>query len=195
MTQPVTFLCLAGSARAASFNQRLAAAAAREAGAQGAVVTLLSPRDYAMPLYDGDLEAREGAPHAAVALANHFKTAQAVFIASPEYNASISPFLKNALDWVSRVKADGEPPLFAYKNRVFAIGSASPGALGGMRGLIALRHCMELGLGALVLPDQIAVPNAGQAFDEAGALTDDRSAAALKRVVGAAIDAAARFRR
>ena len=83
-----------------------------------------------------------------------------MFIASPEYNASVTPLLKNTIDWVSRVRERGEPPLAAYKNRVFALGGASDGAYGAMRSLMALRQVLELGCGALVIPDQIAVMRA-----------------------------------
>lgn len=183
MAQPVKFLCLAGSTRAASYNRKLAYAAAAVATAAGAQVTLLEPRDFLMPLYDGDMEERDGPPAQAIALKAHFQAHQAIFISSPEYNASVSPFLKNAIDWVSRVKAEGEEPVAAYKNRVFGLGAASPGGYGGMRGLIALRQVLEIGLGALVIPDQIALPGAMQAFDETGALKDDRMAAMLKKVV------------
>jgi NAD(P)H-dependent FMN reductase len=95
-----------------------------------------------------------------------------VFIAAPEYNASITPLLKNTLDWVSRTKAPDEAQLMVYKGRVFALGAASPGALGGLRGLIALRQTLELGLGALVIPDQVAVGRAGEAFGDDGHLKD-----------------------
>lgn len=183
MAQPVKFLCLAGSTRAASYNRKLAHAAGAIATQAGAEVTVLEPRDYIMPLYDGDLEERDGPPAPAIALKAIFQAHQAIFIASPEYNASTSPFLKNAIDWVSHVKVPGEEPLAAYKNRVFALGAASPGGYGGMRGLIALRQVFELGLGAFVIPDQIALPGAMQAFDDNGALKDERMAAMLKKVV------------
>ena len=115
-----------------------------------------------MPLYDGDLgsgvrPARERR-QAQAADRPH----QGVFIASPEYNASITPLLKNTLDWVSRVRDGKEPPLAAYKNRVFALGGASNGTYGGMRSLMALRQVLELGCGALVIPEQIAVREAAQ---------------------------------
>ena len=106
-----------------------------------------------------------------------------VFIASPEYNASLSPLLKNTLDWVSRVRERGEPPLAAYKGRAFALGAASNGTYGGMRSLMALRHVLELGCGALVIPEQVAVREAATGFDENGHLKDERTAGQLKAVV------------
>ena len=102
-----------------------------------------------------------------VRLKRQFTAHHGIFIASPEYNASITPLLKNTLDWISRVREAGEPPP-PFSERVFALGAASNGTYGGYRSLIALRHVLELGCGALVLPDQVAIRNAATAFDEAG---------------------------
>ena len=119
-----------------------------------------------MPLYDGDLESRSGPPDAAVSLKRMMQNHQGIFIASPEYNASVTPLLKNTLDWVSRVRDGREVPLAAYKDRAFALGGASNGGYGAMRSLMALRQVLEQGCGALVIPDQIAVAWAGEAFDD-----------------------------
>jgi chromate reductase len=113
-----------------------------------------------------------------------------VFIATPEYNASMTPLLKNAVDWISRVRENKEPPLAAYRNRVFALGAASNGTYGGMRSIMALRHVLELGCGALVIPEQIAVREAGQAFDDNDDLKDERNAALLKTVASRLVDLA-----
>src|SRR5690606_33584977 len=137
--------------------------------------------DYPMPLYDGDLEAGSGPPGNAVKLKQLMMAHQGVFIASPEYNASITPLLKNTLDWVSRVRERGEPPLAAYKDRAFALGGASEGPYGALRSLMALRQSLELGCGALVVPDQITVIRAHEAFDDMDNLKDERAAATLKR--------------
>jgi len=175
-------LVFAGSIRSGSHNVRLAALAAKELLLAGADVTRISLVDYPMPLYDGDLEAKSGPPDNAVKLKQLISAHQGVFIASPEYNASVTPLLKNTIDWVSRVRERGEPPLAAYKNRVFALGGASDGAYGAMRSLMALRQVLELGCGALVIPDQIAVMRASDAFDEMDNLKDERAANLLKRV-------------
>ena len=175
-------LVVSGSIRTGSHNARLAALASKELLLAGADVTRISLADYPMPIYDGDLEARSGPPENAVKLKRMIGTQQGVFIASPEYNASVTPLLNNAIDWVSRVRERGEEPLAAYKNRVFAIGGASDGALGAMRSLMALRQVLELGCGALVIPDQIAVMRASDAFDEMDNLKDERAARMLKRV-------------
>ena len=105
---------------------------------------------------------------------------QGVFITSPEYSASVTPLLKNTIDWISRVREAGEPSYAAFKGRVFAIGAATSGSGGGLRSLMALRQILELGCGALVIPEQVAVPRADQAFDDMDNLKDETQAAALK---------------
>lgn len=176
-------LVFAGSIRTGSHNSRLAALATKELTLAGAHVTRISLVDYPLPLYDGDLEAKSGPPDNAVKLKRLMSAHQGVFIASPEYNASVTPLLKNTIDWISRVRERGEEPLAMYRSRVFAIGGASDGAYGAMRSLIALRQVLELGCGALVIPEQIAVMRASEAFDEMDNLKDERAANLLKRVV------------
>jgi chromate reductase len=186
-------LVFAGSVRTASFNAQLAALAVKELALLNADVTRISLVDYPLPLYDGDAEAKAGPPQNAVKLKQMFGIHHGVFIASPEYNASITPLLKNTLDWISRVREGPEPPLAAYKQRVFALGAASNGTYGGYRSLIALRHVLELGCGALVLPDQIAVRDAATAFDEKDNLRDEANANRLRTVLGHLVDAAHQF--
>jgi NAD(P)H-dependent FMN reductase len=183
MTHPTRLLFFAGSAREASHNKRLARLAHDVAEANGIAATFADLGDYPMPLYDGDIEARDGPPENARKLKALMEVHHGVFIAAPEYNASVTPLLKNTLDWVSRVRPEGEPPLAVFKTRVFALAAASPGAMGGIRGLIALRQVLELGLGALVLPDQIAVPRAADAFGPDGHLRDKAQMELLKTVV------------
>ena len=190
---PAKILVLAGSIRTGSFNARLAAAATKELALMDADVTRISLADYPMPIYDGDLEAKSGQPENALKLKRHFMAHQGIFIVSPEYNASITPLLKNTLDWISRVREGGEPPLAAYKNRVFALGGASPGPWGGMRSHMALRQVLEIGCGALVIPEYITVREATTAFDERDALHDERSAKLLKSVLERLVFAAQRM--
>jgi NAD(P)H-dependent FMN reductase len=190
---PVKILVTAGSIRTGSFNARLAALATKELSLLDADVTRISLADYPLPIYDGDLEAKSGPPENAVKLKRHFMASHGIFIASPEYNASVTPLLKNALDWVSRVREGNEAPLAAYKNRAFAIGGASPGPFGGMRSHMALRQVLEIGCGALVIPDYITVRDAATAFDDMDALKDERSAKQLKTVLERLVDAAKRF--
>ncbi len=186
-------LVFAGSIRTGSFNGRRAALAAKELALRNADVTRISLADYPLPLYDGDAEAASGAPENAKKLKRQFAAHHGIFIASPEYNASITPLLKNTLDWVSRVREPGEQPYPAYRDRVFALGAASNGTYGGYRSLIALRHVLELGCGALVLPDQVAVRNAASAFDETENLRDAAEAERLRSVLARLVDVAHQY--
>jgi len=173
-------LVIPGSLRTGSHNARLAALAAKELVLAEAEVTRISLEDYPLPLFDADLAADSGVPQPAAQLKRMLMAHQGVFITSPEYSASVTPLLKNAIDWISRARDGGEPTYAAFKNRVFAIGSATASSGGGVRSLIALRQILELGCGALVIPEQIAVPRAEQAFDDMDNLKDDDLAAALK---------------
>ena len=167
-------LVFAGSIRSGSLNARLAAVMAKELALLGADVSLVSLADYPMPLYDGDLEEERGLPENAEKLARQITGHDAVFIASPEHNAGIPALLKNALDWTSRIGPPYAPRGSIFARRAFAIGAASPGMAGGQRGLIALRQVLELGLGAIVLPEQVLLERATKGFDEAGELLDLR---------------------
>ncbi len=164
-------LFLAGSARKKSLNKQLAQAAANIAREKDADVTFLDLTDYDMPLYCMDLENEQGIPDNVVTVKKMFQSHDGIFIASPEFNSSFTPLLKNTLDWVSRPHEESEGILSAYKGKIFSIGSASPGMLGGIRGLVPLR--MMLGnLGCHVIPTQIAV--GGQnTIDNDNNLTND----------------------
>ena len=175
-------LVFAGSVRTGSFNARLAALAAKELALAGCDVTRISLEDYPLPLYDADDESKNGVPVNAASLKTMMAAHQGVFIASPEYNASVTPLLKNTIDWVSRVRERGEAPLAVFKHRVFALGGASDSPYGALRSLMTLRQILELGCGALVLPEQVTVFHASEAFDEMDNLKDERPAAALKRL-------------
>ncbi len=168
-------LAFAGSLRTDSYNKKLvklAAAGARESGAE---VTYLDLRDIPLPLYDGDLLDREGLPENARKLKELMKAHQGFLIASPEYNTSVPGVLKNAIDWASRA-AEGEEPMACFKDKIAAIMSTSPGSLGGLRGLIHLRAILG-NLRVLVIPDQITLRNANDAFGADGKLVDqDRNA-------------------
>jgi chromate reductase, NAD(P)H dehydrogenase (quinone) len=186
-------LVFAGSIRAGSFNTRLAALAAKVLALLEADVTRISLADYPLPLYDGDAEAAGGPPENARKLARQFTAHHGVFIASPEYNASITPLLKNTLDWISRVREKGGEPRAPFKDRAFALGAASNGTHGGYRSLIALRHVLELGCGALVLPDQVAIRNAANAFDEVENLRDAADAERLRSMLARLVDVAHQY--
>ena len=183
MTKSTHLLFIAGSAREGSLNKRLARLGAEIAHANGIAATFADLGDYPMPIYDGDIETASGAPENARKLKALMSVHSGILLVAPEYNAGVTPLLKNAVDWVSRVRDEGEEPNAVFKSRVFALASASPGRLGGLRGLTALRQTLELGLGALVLPDQVAVGGAGNAFDERGHLKDRTLQAALKALI------------
>lgn len=193
MTGTPKLAFLAGSTRQGSLNRKLARAAADLAEQRGFSAEIIELANYPMPLYNGDLEAQEGPPDNARKLREVFRAHSGIFIASPEYNASVTPLLKNTLDWMSRVREGNEPPLALFKSRVFAIGGASGGRFGAMRGLIALRQVLALGMGALVLSEQMALSGADKAFDEAGKLTDEAQNSLLASVVERLGDTAQRF--
>lgn len=186
-------LVFAGSIRTGSINEKLAVVVATALRDAGAVTTHVTLKNYPLPLYDGDLQARDGVPDAAKRLVDLFLEQQGVFVASPEYNASFAPLLKNAFDWMSRINIEGRPPLPAFKDRIFALGSATNGAMGGYRGLTQLRQMMELGLGALVQPEMISVGGASEAFGPDGALTNPRTSQFLSASVDKLVDNAGRF--
>jgi chromate reductase, NAD(P)H dehydrogenase (quinone) len=186
-------LVFPGSLRSGSHNVRLAALVLKELVLAEADVTRISLADYPLPLYDGDLEAKSGPPANAVQLKRMLSLHHGVFIVTPEYNASVPPLVKNTIDWISRVRERGEAPLAAFKHRAFALGAASPGPFGGMRSLLALRQVLEIGCGALVIPEQITVARADQAFDDMDNLKDETMTAALRTTVRALIEAAERM--
>lgn len=182
-------LFFAGSAREGSHTKKLARLGQRIAEANGIEAVFADLADYPMPIYHGDLEAEEGVPERARAFKALLEEYDGVLIVTPEYNASIPPLLKNTIDWVSRVKA--EPDVF--KTRVFAVSGASPGYYGGMRSLLTLRQILEVGLGATVIPQQMALPRAIHAFEEDGSLKDEAQQKLFASVVEALAVAAKRF--
>lgn len=183
MTSSVRLLFFAGSARAGSYNKQLARLGALIAEANGIPSTFADLGDYPMPIYNGDDEAISGQPENAHKFKELMAAHTGIFIASPEYNASITPLLKNTIDWVSHVREPGRSGPEVYKTRVFALGSASPGGMGGLRSLITVRQVLELGLGALVLPDQFAVPRAKDAFGDDGHLKNKDSQETFKALI------------
>lgn len=182
-------LVLPGSARTGSYNKKLALEAARLLALSHATVSFVDLADYPLPLYDGDVEEASGVPQKAVQLAERIAAQDGMLLVSPEYNASVPPLLKNALDWVSRVRKVEGRPLQPYKQLVVGLIAASPGRLGGLRGLIALRPIL-LSLGAEVMTPQLAVNDAATAFDERGHLADERQRLALDALVEQLIDQA-----
>ena len=173
-------LAFAGSMRSGSYNKkliRLGVAAAEQAGGE---ITLIDLRDLPMPLYDGDLEAEQGIPPNGLKFKELLKAHQGFLISSPEYNSSISGVMKNAIDWASR-PVPGEDGLIGFTGKVAGLMSASPGALGGLRGLVTVRSILG-NIGVLVIPQQIAVLKAHEAFHEDGSLKDPKLQASVAKV-------------
>jgi NAD(P)H-dependent FMN reductase len=171
-------LAFAGSTRRDSFNKKLVSVAVKGARDAGAEVALIDLKDFPLPLFDQDFEAEQGMPDNGKKLKQLFIDHDGLLISAPEYNSSITAVLKNTIDWVSRPAPD-EPPLVAFRGKVATLMSASPGALGGLRGLVHVRSILG-NLGVIVLPDQIAVPRAHEAFNPAGALLDPKQQAGIE---------------
>lgn len=166
-------LVFSGSSRPASFNRRLAAIAARDLKALGADVTEISLADFALPFVDED--GRPNPPAEARRLNDVLQAHDGLFIACPEYNSGYPPLLKNALDWASMCNGGKR----CLGGKVVALGAASPGALGGYRALTQFRSVLELGFGALVIPEMASVPFAAKALAEEGVLADEAGAKLL----------------
>ena len=185
MSAKPKILVFAGSAREGSLNKKLARVAAHCLSEAGAEVTLVDLRDYPIPIYDGDLESREGMPPFAVKLRELFLAHQGLLIASPENNGSVTALLKNTIDWLSR-EFEGRSGLEPFRGKVAAIMGASPGAFGAISSLASLRPILSK-LTVLVIPDQVTLARADQAFKEDGSFIDERQlksvAAVAKRLV------------
>lgn len=179
-------LAFAGSLRKGSYNKRLARVAAEAARRAGAEVTELDLKELALPVYDGDDEEASGLPAGAKRLKRLMIESDGFLISTPEYNSSVPGGLKNAIDWASRSEGD-EKELLAFRGKTAAILSASPGALGGMRSLAALRAILS-NIGVLVIPQQVALPKAHEAFAEDGSLKDARRQAAVEAEAKALVE-------
>jgi chromate reductase, NAD(P)H dehydrogenase (quinone) len=174
-------LVFAGSNRTGAYSGALAAVAAL--GKAGADVTRIALADYPLPIMDEDLEKAEGIPQNAIRLGRMIAAHDGLLIVSPEYNSSIPPLLKNAIDWVSRISKDEGRPFKPFNGRIAALCSTSPGTFAGIRGLYHLRSvCMNVGL--TVITEQCSVGLADEAFAEDGSLKSPRSQAALDKVAG-----------
>lgn len=187
-------LAFAGSARRESWNRRLVHIAARQARELGADVTELNLAELNLPLFDEDLESEQGEPAGAQRLKRLMFEADGFLIACPEYNSSITPLLKNAIDWASR-PAEGESRLQAYQGKVAGLISASPGALGGLRGLVHVRAILG-NIGVVVIPDQVAVSSAHEAFTAYGSafVANSPFQPMLDKVVKRLVEVAGRLR-
>jgi chromate reductase len=180
-------LVIPGSLRTGSLNARLAAAAAYQFGQAGADVTRISLGDFPLPIYDGDLQTKSGVPKNAVNLKRMIGTHHGVLIVTPEYNSSVPPLVKNAIDWVTRVQDPHETRGQVFRDRAFAIAAASAGRLGGTRCLAALRLILSA-CRATVIPNQLALSFADEAYDEMDRLKHPADIEALNAMVRQLID-------
>ncbi|NIM00202.1 MAG: FMN reductase [Acidobacteria bacterium] len=190
----LSVVAFSGSSRSGSLNKKLVHAAVLAVRDAGAEVEEIDLRDYPMPLYDGDDEEANGPPENAARLRELFASKDAFLIGCPEYNGLITPLLKNTIDWVSRPDADGKPGTLSVKGKLAALTAASPGGLGGLRGLVHVRMLLS-NIGMFVLPDQLALPGAKKAFDENGALKDDSGAKRLTALAESFVRAGERLKR
>lgn len=181
----LSVLVVPGSTRRDSVNRKLAGVAAAAVTAAGGQATLLDLADYPLPLYNADLEAEQGLPDEARHLKERFIAHRGLVLVSPEYNSSVPALLKNTLDWVSRPVPEegGNSGYRPFQGKPAALMSASPGALGGMRGLRHLRDVL-IELRMLVLPEVVSVGAAHQAFDSQGQLAEPRTARRVEDLIG-----------
>ncbi len=186
-------LVIPGSLRTGSLNARLASLVVRELALANIDVTQISLADYPLPIYDGDLEAGSGVPENALKLKRMIGRHHGVVIVSPEYNSSLPPLLKNAIDWVTRVRERDETLGQVFRERVFAIAAASNGKFGGLRVLMGLRQVLELGCGVQVIPKQMALSFAESAYDDNDQLKNPADAAMLHAMLRQLVDVAQRM--
>lgn len=180
-------LAFAGSLRKDSFNKKLLKIAERGAKEAGGEVTVIDLMDWQLPIFNQDDEAKFGIPKIAMNLKKLFMENDGLLIAAPEYNSSISGVLKNTIDWVSRPHPEEKVYLECFIGKTAALVSASPGGLGGLRGLVHLRSILG-NINVLVLPDQQSIPNAGEAFNEKGDLKDPKKQESVLKIGKTLVD-------
>jgi chromate reductase, NAD(P)H dehydrogenase (quinone) len=185
-------LVIPGSLRTGSHNARLAAAAAYQFVQAGAEVTRISLADFPLPIYDGDLQSKSGVPKNAINLKRMIGAHHGVLMVTPEYNSSVPPLVKNTIDWVTRVQDTQETRGQVFRGRVFAIAAASEGRLGGSRALAALRLILSA-CHATVVPNQLALSFADQAYDDMDRLKKETDIEALKALVTQLIEVSQRM--
>jgi len=185
-------LVIPGSLRTGSHNAKLAMAAAYEFARAGVDVTRISLGDYPLPIYDGDLQAKSGVPKSAVNLKRMMGAHHGVLIVTPEYNSSVPPLIKNTIDWITRVQDPHETRGQVFRERPFAIAAASEGRLGGTRALAALRLILSA-CRATVVPNQLALSFADQAYDDMDRLNKEADIEAMRALVTQLIEVAQRM--
>lgn len=180
MPSPVKVLAFAGSLRKDSYNKKLVQIAAAGARAAGAEVTCVDLAELPMPVFDEDLEKAEGMPSNARKFKELLISHDGMLISCPEYNSSITAALKNAIDWASRPQPN-EPPLIAFAGKVAGLMAASPGGLGGLRGLVTVRSILG-NIQVLVVPEQVAINAAHEQFNPDGSLKDAKKQQAVEAI-------------
>jgi chromate reductase, NAD(P)H dehydrogenase (quinone) len=185
-------LVIPGSLRTGSLNAKLAAAAAHELALAGAEVTRISLGDFPLPIYDGDLQSKSGVPKNAVNLKRMMSAHHGVLIVTPEYNSSVPALVKNTIDWVTRVQDAHETRGQVFRERPFAIAAASEGRLGGTRSLAALRLILSA-CHATVIPNQLALSFASQAYDDMDRLKHPADVEALAALVRQLVEVSQRM--
>lgn len=182
-------LIFAGSTRTGAYSGKTADAAQKELALQGADVTRISLADYPLPIMDQDLEAEKGVPENAYKLARLFVAHDAILIATPEYNGSVPPLLKNAIDWISRIRDDSGKPLRPLPEKIVAICSSSNGHFAGIRSGAHLRAILSH-IQMDVIAPQLSVPNADKAFDDEGDFREERMQKSMEKLCKALIERA-----
>src|SRR6059036_260243 len=185
-------LVIPGSLRSGSLNAKLAAVAAHALAQQGAEITRISLSDFPLPIYDGDLQAKSGVPKHAVNLKRMMAAHHGVLVVTPEYNSSVPALVKNTIDWVSRVQDVHETRGQVFRERAFAIAAASESRLGGTRSLAALRLILTA-CHATVIPNQLALSFAGEAYDDMDRLKHPADVASLGALIEQLIDVSQRM--
>jgi len=185
-------LIIPGSLRTGSRNAKLAAVAADAFAQAGLDVTRISLGDFALPIYDGDLQAKSGVPKNAINLKRMMAAHHGILLVTPEYNSSVPALLKNSIDWVSRVQEPNESRGQVFRERAFAIASASEGRLGGTRALAALRLILSA-CHATVIPNQLALSFADEAYNDMDRLNHASDLEALQALVRQLVDFAQRM--
>ena len=185
-------LVIPGSLRSGSHNVKLAAVAAYEFARADAEVTRISLGDFPLPIYDGDLQARSGVPKNAVNLKRMIASHHGVLLVTPEYNSSVPPLVKNAIDWITRVQDANESRGQVFREKPFAIAAASESRLGGSRALSALRLILSA-CQAIVIPNQFALSFADQAYDDMDRLKNPSDIEAMRALVRQLIEVSQRM--
>src|ERR1700757_1168518 len=191
MTGP-KILIIPGSMRTGSHNVKLAAAAAYAFAQAGVQVTRISLADFPLPIYDADLQAKSGIPKHAINLKRMIGSHHGILIVTPEYNASVPALVKNTIDWVTRVQDPHESRGQVFREKPFAIAAASEGRLGGTRALAALRMILSA-CHVTVVPNQLALSFADQAYDDMDRLKKEADIEALKALVMQLIEVSQRM--